>query len=414
MRSQLAKFKTSITHQIVLAVAAGLLLGLMLPHGELVFLPKLAKTVLQWIRIIAGPFLFVSVLVALMQIHTTWTAGLKLIGIALLNTSLALLIGISLTRIFITGSATDLPLPEGVKAPEVAMNALSFDGWLKTLSPDSLFAPFVTNEILWIALVALTLGIAIRKSFTEHPQAVAAIVSVAEGFKKVLEQLLHWILLLIPLVVFCVVAGSVSQYGLAIFRSLFQYVAVVVIALALQCAVVYGAWVFGIAKYTWNGFWKEAKTPVFYSLGMNSSLATLPLTLKALKKLGVSDASASLGAGVATNLNNDGIVLYEASAVFFIAHLHHIDWSIPQMIVAACACVVAAMGITGVPEAGFISLTVVVASLGLPAESLPLLLSVDWIMARLRSAVNVLSDMTLSIAMDAVEGNPVGGRRHEE
>jgi DAACS family dicarboxylate/amino acid:cation (Na+ or H+) symporter len=403
MRGQLHKIKTSITHQIVIAVAAGLLLGLFFPHGELQVLSKFAKTILQWIRIIAGPFLFVSVLMALMQIKTSWSAGLKLIAIALVNTAFALAIGISLTRLLVTSSPSDLPVA-GSKVPDTAISALSLEGWLKTLSPESLFAPFVSNEILWIALLALTLGIAVRKSFADEPQTLKVILSVCEGFRKVLEQLLNWILLLVPLVVFCVVSGSVSQYGLDILKNLMEYVAVVVLALFLQCALVYGTWIFGIAKFKWKDFWKEAKVPVFYSLGMNSSLATLPLTLKALKKLKVSDQSASLGAGVATNLNNDGIVLYEASAVFFIAHLHGITWDIPQMIIAALSCVVAAMGITGVPEAGFISLTVVVSSLGLPAETLPLLLSVDWIMARLRSAVNVMSDMTLSIAMDAVEG----------
>ena len=257
---------------------------------------------------------------------------------------------------------------------------------------------------MWIALLALILGIAIRKAFVGDERTLNSILKGAEGFKKILEQLLHWILRLIPLAVFCVISGSVSKYGFSIFQNLAAYVGVVVFALFLQCALVYGAWIFALARFGWSEFWREAKVPVIYSLGMNSSLATLPLTLKALKNLKVSDQSASLGAGVATNLNNDGIVLYEATAVFFIAHLHNIHWDVWQMLAAAAACVVAAMGITGVPEAGFISLTVVVTTLGLPVETLPLLLSVDWIMARLRSAVNVLSDMTLSIAMDFTGG----------
>ena len=57
---------------------------------------------------------------------------------------------------------------------------------------------------------------------------------------------------------------------------------------------------------------------------------------------------------------------------------------------------------TGVPEAGFISLTVVLSTLGYPTELLPLLLTVDWLLARARSSVNVLSDMTVSIALDAL------------
>lgn len=93
-------------------------------------------------------------------------------------------------------------------------------------------------------------------------------------------------------------------------------------------------------------------------------------------------------------------------AVIFIAQLSGISLTESQMLSAALACIVASMGITGIPEAGFISLSVVVSTLGLPVEALPLLLAVDWMLARLRSVVNVLSDMTLSIAMDATERRP--------
>ena len=67
---------------------------------------------------------------------------------------------------------------------------------------------------------------------------------------------------------------------------------------------------------------------------------------------------------------------------------------------------VAAMGVAGVPEAGFISLALVLNTVGLPLEILPLLLTVDWIIARGRSVTNVLSDMVLSILIDRKRGDP--------
>jgi Na+/H+-dicarboxylate symporter len=58
--------------------------------------------------------------------------------------------------------------------------------------------------------------------------------------------------------------------------------------------------------------------------------------------------------------------------------------------------------VAGVPEAGVVSLSLVLSAVGLPLEILPLLLTVDWIVARMRSVVNVLSDMTVSIAVDSL------------
>jgi DAACS family dicarboxylate/amino acid:cation (Na+ or H+) symporter len=73
---------------------------------------------------------------------------------------------------------------------------------------------------------------------------------------------------------------------------------------------------------------------------------------------------------------------------------------LPHQIAIGVLSAVAAMGVAGVPEAGFISLALVLSTLGLPTEALPLLLTVDWIVARGRSAVNVSSDMIVSLAID--------------
>ncbi len=122
--------------------------------------------------------------------------------------------------------------------------------------------------------------------------------------------------------------------------------------------------------------------------------------MTALDRLGIARSSSSLGACVGTNLNNDGILLYEAMAVLLVAQACGIEMSIGEQVVAALACMVAAIGVAGVPESGFVSLAVVLTTVGIPAEILPLLLTVDWIVARARSFTNVLSDMVVSIALD--------------
>jgi DAACS family dicarboxylate/amino acid:cation (Na+ or H+) symporter len=139
-------------------------------------------------------------------------------------------------------------------------------------------------------------------------------------------------------------------------------------------------------------------------MGAGSSLATLPLTLTALDRMGVSRGASALGACVGTNFNSDGIILYEGMAVLFVAQAHGVDLSLGQQLVAAGSCLVAAMGVAGVPEAGLVSLALVLNTVGLPLELLPLLLTVDWIMGRARAVTNALSDMVLSVNIDARGG----------
>jgi DAACS family dicarboxylate/amino acid:cation (Na+ or H+) symporter len=87
-------------------------------------------------------------------------------------------------------------------------------------------------------------------------------------------------------------------------------------------------------------------------------------------------------------------------AVLFVAQAHGMDLPFGQQLIAAGSCLVAAMGVAGVPEAGLVSLALVLNTVGLPLELLPLLLTVDWIVGRARSVTNALSDMVLSIMID--------------
>src|SRR5258708_2328093 len=135
-------------------------------------------------------------------------------------------------------------------------------------------------------------------------------------------------------------------------------------------------------------------------MGAGRSLARVPLTLGALERMGVSRTSSALGACVGTNFNNDRIILYEGMAVLFVAQAHGIDLGLGQQLVAAGSCLIAAMGVAGVPEAGLVSLALVLNTVGLPLELLPLLLTVDGIVGRARAVTNALSDMVLSIMID--------------
>jgi Na+/H+-dicarboxylate symporter len=194
------------------------------------------------------------------------------------------------------------------------------------------------------------------------------------------------------------VAKTVGEQGFAPLRGLAAYVGVALLGLLLQILVVYQGWL------RWAGvrlrdFWKGARDPVFYALGASSSLATLPVTLGALEKMRVRPEAARMAACVGTNLNQDGILLYEAMAVLFVAQVHGIALTLDQQLLAALSCLVAGMGIAGVPDAGLISLSLVLATVGLPVEILPLLLTVDWILSRARAVTNVLSDMTVALVI---------------
>jgi DAACS family dicarboxylate/amino acid:cation (Na+ or H+) symporter len=107
-------------------------------------------------------------------------------------------------------------------------------------------------------------------------------------------------------------------------------------------------------------------------------------------------------------LNHDGIILYEAAAVIFIAQAFGYHLSAGQQLTVALASVMAGIGIAGVPEAGLITLPLVLTAAGLPdaivLTVIPLILPVDWILGRLRAMTNVISDMTVATLLDRFSG----------
>jgi DAACS family dicarboxylate/amino acid:cation (Na+ or H+) symporter len=191
----------------------------------------------------------------------------------------------------------------------------------------------------------------------------------------------------------------VGESGFSPFANLAKYVGLGFLGLMLQIVIVYPLWIRLKGGIPIRTFLQYARKPMVYAFGTNSSLATLPLTLNALDELKVSKSASRLGACIGTNFNNDGILLYEAMAVLFVAQAYGIDLSLGQQVMAALMSLVAAIGVAGVPEAGVVSLSLVLTAVGLPLEVVPLLLTVDWLVARMRSVTNVLSDMTVSIAI---------------
>jgi Na+/H+-dicarboxylate symporter len=394
-----SKERFPLYQQILAAMLLGFALGPVLGKNAAAF-GELGKVVIQLIKAVATPLIFLVIVNAILQTEIRLRSGLRLLGWAMLNACAALCIGLVLSNFLEPGrhlsaiaSAGSTAAYQGKKVDFVS----AFSG----VVPVSVVSPFAENLVLSVVLLALLFGFGLRRMRSERAQAgVAVIEGAVATLLRLTEIVLGWVIRLIPFAVFGVVTKAVGEHGFAPLKGLGAYVGVAVLGLVLHVGLTYHLWLVLLLRRSPREFWREAKVPVSYALGANSSLATLPVTLQALERLKVSKEASALGACVGTNFNNDGIILYEGMAVLFVAQASGIDLTLSQQLLAAAACLVAAMGVAGVPEAGFISLALVLNTVGLPIELLPLLLTVDWIVARGRSAVNVLSDMMLSLLVD--------------
>uniref|UniRef100_A0A8C5U685 Amino acid transporter n=1 Tax=Malurus cyaneus samueli TaxID=2593467 RepID=A0A8C5U685_9PASS len=123
------------------------------------------------------------------------------------------------------------------------------------------------------------------------------------------------------------------------------------------------------------------------------SSATLPITFKCLLENNHVDRRiARFVLPVGATINMDGTALYEAVAAIFIAQVNNYELDFGQIITISITATAASIGAAGIPQAGLVTMVIVLTSVGLPTDDITLIIAVDWALDRFRTMINVLGD----------------------
>lgn len=391
---------------LIFAVGLGVLLGAGQPNPNNIPLIKhLAipcDLVLKALRALATPLILLAVLHSFLTAQIPGRAGRRLTILLLTNTLAAILIGLLVANILQPGKWGRIDIP----AESTSEVVKTLDPWalLQDIVPEAILKPLVDNNVLQLIFLALAFGIVLRALKSEQTaQGKSDYLPIEQVITLLFEaviRVLHWVIALVPLAVFGIVARTVALQGFAPFKTLGAFILAVLIALLLQAGyylirVYFGSWV------NPKQFLRGGSDALFTALSTASSTATMPITFEALiEKIGLRESSASLGALVGSNFNNDGTALYEAMSALFIAQILNLDLSLPQQLIVVITSIFASVGAAGIPEAGLVTMTLVFTAVGLPTRYIALLITVDWFLDRCRTAINVMGDMTVSALLD--------------
>lgn len=397
---------------------------------------------------LATPLIFFAIIEAFVHTQFTRRQGLKMFAICAVNIAAAFAIGLTILNVFQPGTkwretfekhAQQAAQADGAgsqkqgreMAGHASGSSLSPLVILKGYVPQSILQPFAENKVLTVAVMAILIGTAMRSLKRNRGAAAAAGgTSDAEGSEagepavdlagamrtfeafvvagyQITLWILRWLIELAPYAICLAVANTIGMMGLEAVRALGVFIITVVAALLVHSLVYYtlSAWIVGGKSP--RVYLGEGLPAILTGLSINSSLATAPLTLDALRRMKVSDASARLSACVGTNFNNDGVTLYEAITALFVAQAIGAELGVGQQIGILLAALVGSMGIAGIPNSGLIILALVLKAAQFSDETiqlvLPLFYGVDVLLGRLRSAVNVMGDLQVAILLDVCE-----------
>jgi DAACS family dicarboxylate/amino acid:cation (Na+ or H+) symporter len=422
--------------QVLLGVVLGTLIGHFCGSEPIVFgvttrhLGELGLLVIRLLTTLCTPLILFAILDAFVRTQITGRQGMRMVLICVANIAVAFVIGLTIMNTWQPGLAWRGKLEEltsrvqseeqrikGAKAapagprsePGVTLSPIDL---LKLHTPKSIVEPFLSNDILTVVFLAVLTGVALRRVRHRQQQtgetSIHAVEQFVEAAYQMMMRILEWMVHIVPIAVFGAVAMVVGESGLEVFKILWVFLASTLLGLAIHSLGYYpiSAWLIGgRSPRIYIGRGADAITT---GLSTNSSLVTVPVTLQCLtERMGVSQESARLSACVGTNFNNDGITLYEAMSVLFVAQAAGYDLSLGQQIGVVIASLLASVGVAGIPGSGMIVLPLVMKAAGLPEEIIlvayPLVQTVDWILARVRSGVNVMGDMQVAILLDALE-----------
>ena len=396
---------------LYLRIVGAMVLGVALGMGLGAWAAPLAipsKLVLRLLGALAPGLVLLAIIQALINARFEGGKAGQLIRLLVLNTLVAIGVGLLVANLLKPGRWTEQLAPSAAAGHTANGKPDLLQQFLDNI-PKSLLGPLTDDgKVIGVILLALAFGLALRSLAKRPVNTVKDLIDVG---LECLVAVLHFVIELVPLAVLGLVASIVGTQGFGPFGALGAFIVAVLAALLLQTGyyllrVRFGSWVRPLDLL------RDMRDALLMAFSTGSSTVTMPVTYERLRnRVGLREESASLGALVGANFNNDGTALYEAMAALFISQLLAAqglgaELSLSQQLLVVVTSVVASVGAAGIPEAGLVTMTLVFHAVDLPPEYIALLLPVDWFLDRCRTVINVLGDTNVSCLLDGQTREP--------
>ncbi|KPP61136.1 excitatory amino acid transporter 1-like [Scleropages formosus] len=253
--------------------------------------------------------------------------------------------------------------------------------------------PGTVNGVNALGLVVFSMcfGLIIG-NMKEHGQALR---DFFDCLNEAIMRLVAIIMWYAPIGILFLIAGKIVEMDdiTEMGGQLGMYTITVIIGLLIHAIFVLPTLYFVITRKNPFVFIAGLLQALITALGTSSSSATLPITFKCLEENNKVDKRVTrFVLPVGATINMDGTALYEALAAIFIAQVNNMDLNFGQIITISITATAASIGAAGIPQAGLVTMVIVLTSVGLPTDDITLIIAVDWFLDRLRTTTNVLGD----------------------
>jgi Na+/H+-dicarboxylate symporter len=319
------------------------------------------------------------------------------------TTALAVLVGLVVVNTIRPGIGTvdqttlDAIRAEGgatVVAQQSASIRVILENLLLMLFTDNLISSAAETNLLPLIVFSIIFG----GMLTTMGERVRAITQMIVQVNDALLSFIMLLMNLAPLGIFCLVTARFGQAQAEgqlaeVISQTGWYFLTVILGLVFHALITLSLILWLFTRRNPYRFIYQMSQALLTAFSTASSSATLPVTMDcAIKRAGISKRSTEFVLPLGATINMDGTALYEAAAAIFIAQAIGMDLGLMAQATIAVTATLAAIGAAGIPEAGLVTMVIVLNAVGLPVEYIGLILSVDWLLDRFRTSVNAFGD----------------------
>jgi len=365
------------------------------PVGQ-VFLRMLLMTVI--------PLVFTSITLGVAgigDIRKVGRVGIRTLVYFLLSTALSAAIGLVLVNAFQPGAGLAPEVREQLMATYRSQaQGLQAAGSTRfgvetfvNMVPRNPIQAAAGMDLLGVIFFSLVFGAALTLIPEDKARPLLRVLdAIGEAVVKIIDLAMK----LAPYGVFGLGWGLLRQLGL--------YVVVVVAGLVIHGTVSLSLLVRLLGGLDPRVFWSRIRASIITAFSTSSSNATLPTNIAvAEEELKIPPQIAGFVLPLGSTMCMNGTALYEGVTVLFLAQVFGVSLDLGTQIIVLILSVITAVGAAGVPGGSLPLLMVVLATVGVPAEGIAIILGVDRILDMCRTTVNVCGDLTAAVYVARTE-----------
>jgi Na+/H+-dicarboxylate symporter len=379
---------------------------------QMVTLSWIGQLFLDALKMLIVPLIITSMVTgisALGDIRKVGKTGGMVLVYYFVTTGLAVLLGIILVNIIQPGKVAEFAVaevPEAVRGKE----GMGLVAIIRSFVSPNIIKAMVEMDILPLIIFSLIFGAFLTT--LEGPKR-NILVGFFDGANQVIMKMVHLIMWLAPLGVFSLIGSRLGEAGggagfLQELLKLGRYSLTVIIGLLIHGGIVLPLILFLVARRNPGAYFMGMARALSTAFSTASSSASLPVTIDCAELNNrVSRRSSLFVLPIGATINMDGTALYESVAAIFIAQATGHALGIGQQAIIFITATLAAVGAAGIPQAGLVTMVIVLRAVGLPLEGIGMILAIDWFLDRCRTTVNVWGDAVGAAVVDRLEPGAV-------